>query len=316
MIQEFLLIFLGVGGLIYCSDIIVNAATRMAKRLGISKMVIGLTIVSIGTSLPEIATNLGAGVAIRMGLTSSGIAVGNIVGSQICQITLILGIVGLLATLRPDGKALIRDGIGMIIAILALFIASWDNHISQLEGAILSLMYIVYLAYLLYSTKPPKDTVKQTSELPNQLFRDIALVVFGCIFLIFSSALVVNNGVAIAKALNVPDYMIGLFIGLGTSLPELAISVAGIRRQALEISLGNLIGSNITDPLLSLGLGASISGFAVSDKVLTIDIPILLVITLTALFMLNNKGHLGRFQALFLVAFYLLFMGTSVFGYI
>ena len=110
--------------------------------------------------------------------------------------------------------------------------------------------------------------------------------------------------------------MIGLFIGLGTSLPELSISIAGIRQEALEVSLGNLIGSNITDPLLSLGLGASISGFAVATKVLTTDIPILLFITVVALLMLNNKGHLGRFQAMFLIAFYLLFMGTTVFGYI
>lgn len=316
MIQEFCLILVGIGGLVYFSAIIVNIAKRIAEKLGISHLVIGLTIISIGTSLPEIATNLGAGIAIQMGLESSGVAVGNIVGSQICQITLILGVVGLIATLKPKRNELIRDGIGMIIAIFALFIVSWDKHISQIEGVILSATYILYLFYLLYSTRSTTKKPDNNNSERSNLFKDICLITVNCIFLILSSSLVVDNGTAIAKALEVPNYMIGLFIGLGTSLPELSISIAGIRQEALEVSLGNLIGSNITDPLLSLGLGASISGFSVATKVLTTDIPILLFITIVALLMLNNKEHLGRFQAMFLIAFYLLFMGTTVFGYI
>jgi cation:H+ antiporter len=145
MYLEIALVLIGLTALIISSDIVVARAKKIAYTMGISELFVGLTIVSIGTSLPEIATNVSAGLAVRSGLEGSGIAIGNIIGSEISQITIILGIVGMVAILDVSRRALFRDGFAMIISISGLLVASLDGSVTQIEGIVLASVYIVVI---------------------------------------------------------------------------------------------------------------------------------------------------------------------------
>ena len=324
MVQELLLVLIGLGGLIFFSSLIVRKAKIIARALRVSELVIGLTVVSIGTSLPEIATNISAAIAIRRGLESSGIAVGNIIGSEVCQITLVLGIIGMIAALQAARKELIRDGIAMVGAIAALWIVSL-NGISRVEGMLLVLLYVGYLMFLFFDVKksgsePSLETEKDPSSREHEkdrgmhLWKNLFWIIAGSVLLFFSSKLVVENGISVSKAMHVSEYIIGLFVGLSTSLPELSVAVIAVKKKSPDISLGNLLGSNITDPLFSLGIGASISSLAVDSKVLQFDIPFLFIVTLIALFILASKNKLTRCRAAILILFYFGFMMIKISG--
>jgi len=194
----------------------------------------------------------------------------------------------------------------MIVAILILFIAALDLKIHWYEGVILSLIYIGYLIFLLRNEhfkikKPDISVIKEFAE-----------AFLGIFFITFSAYYVVESAVFIAKAMSINSFVIGLFIGLGTSFPELAISLKAIVKKSEGISLGTLLGSNITDPLLSLGLGASITGFSATLLNLVFDLPVWLFVTCVALYMLYNKQGMSKPQARILIVLYFVYILLSI----
>lgn len=301
----FALLLGGLIGLWVGGEIIVSAAKRIARRLKISEAVIGLTIVSIGTSIPEISNNITAGYNTMIGLNASGIAVGNIIGSCLAQITIIIGVIGFIATMRISHHSLKRDGAMMIFALVLMFLTAIDGIITSYEGILLVSVYLIYLFFLLKEEKI-FITKKKTGEKP--IWLDSLLVLGGALLVVISANFVVSNGVEIARMIGIKEALIGIFVGLGTALPELTISLKAVLKKSEALSIGNLIGSNITDPLLSLGLGASLSGFTVSQQTLFFDLPFWLVGTLIAFLLLKNHVNLNRAESSVLIIFYIFFI--------
>jgi len=240
---QFGIIMLGLVGLWFGSDYAVEAARSVARKLGVSDLVIGLTVTSIGTSLPEIFTNVIAALNTAEGVDSSGIAVGNIIGSDLAQITLLLGIAGYIATLTIPRKALKRDGTMLFTAALLMFATALDGYVSRIEGVLLVAAYLAYLAYLFHHEhrKSVKDKVKRDYN----VVADVAKSMVGLVVVVVSADAVVSNGVSIAMQYGVAASVIGLFVGLGTSIPELTVSLKAISKKAGKLSLGNLIDNAI-----------------------------------------------------------------------
>jgi len=298
--QHVTLLALGLFFLWKGSDVAVTSATKLADKYGISQTLVGLTILSVGTSLPEIFTNIYSGIQVAKGVDASGVAVGTIIGSEVGQITLVLGVTGLVGSMRCDAETLRRDGSMMLIAVAAMFLCCLDGHVSQVEGALLCATYIGYLLFLAHTTSVVKtiaDSAQADAQPQIRTGVEIIRVVGGLAVLLIGTKLGVDNAVAIAPELGISQSMVGIFIiGVGTSLPELSIAVAGVRNKAAAVSLGALIGSNITDPLLSLGAGASIAGFDADKSLLRFDIPFWLLATLIALMLLRRGGGIGKGQ--------------------
>ncbi|RLG21394.1 hypothetical protein DRN74_02420 [Candidatus Micrarchaeota archaeon] len=305
---DIVVFLVGLGMLIFGSDTIVKAVKRFAERAGMSELLIGLTVVSIGTSLPEIATSLNAGFHNMLGIEASGIAIGNAIGSNIVNLTLTLGIAGLFGVLALKERDWYRDCGTMLAVIAMLYVFAVDNFISPLEGFVLIGMYFTYAQHILKGIEKHDLFIR----LRKEDIRDIIIGFIGVLLLIYGANLVVESGIRISNALKLDEVIIGLLIGLGTALPELTVSITAILRRINRLSVGTLIGSNILNPTLVLGLGAVVAGFKVENLTLSFDLPVLFVITglVAVLFGLHEK--LRKKSALLLILIYIMFMTTRV----
>ncbi|MBW3011453.1 sodium:calcium antiporter, partial [Candidatus Woesearchaeota archaeon] len=286
-------VLIGLGALIlllFSSSVVVKAAENTAKALRVTPFVIGVTVTSIGTSLPEIFTSVAAGFNNLNGIESSGIAVGNIIGSGMANITIVLGLVGLFVMFRATKRSLRRDGTMLIVGVVAFLLTSIDGFISRKEGIILIAIYLAYLVYVLYQEKiiQEEDHVRTKASFWKILI-DFVFIFAGIALIIYSSDMMVDKFIHVAETLQIRPSLIGIFVGLGTSLPELSVSLVAVAKRAKALSLGNLIGSNICDPLLALGSGAVISGFTVARSVLFFDFAFWILATLIVLFLLWNN---------------------------
>ncbi len=227
---------------------LVDSAVKIASRLGISELVIGLTIVSIGTSAPEF------GVTILAALRGMGdISVGNIVGSNIFNLGFILGGTAVAHNLRTNRSVVYRDGIFLLFGALLLTIFLWDLSLVHIEGIILLLLLIGYLGFL-YSIK--SDLLAPTKAVPMR-FQDPLLLLLGIIMVLAGSHFLVESAVDLAKVIGVSEWVIGAtIIAAGTSAPEFATSLVAALRGHPGISVGNLIGSDIFNIFGVLGLTA------------------------------------------------------------
>ena len=289
------LVVLGIAGLAIGSGYVVRGALAIAQRLGLSPLVVGLTITSIGTSLPEIATNIAVGADILSGVPASGIAVGNVIGSCLSQITLLLAVAGLVGTLTCPRRSLRRDGAMLVIALLAMFACSIDGTISRFEGGLLVSAYAVYLVVVVVLERQWADVDAQEPAGDDlSLGRAVGLLAIGLVIVTASADLAVENAVAVARAMGVGASLIGLGVGFGTGLPELTVSLRAMNAQSGTLGLGNLIGSNITDPLLSAGLGALVAPMLVPPVAIFFDFPFWMAASGVALLLLFNHLDLNR----------------------
>ncbi len=298
-----LLITLGVVGVLVGSDVAISAAIRLARRSGVPPMLIGLTLTSVGTSLPEIATNIAAGLSSRAGVDASGLLVGNIIGSCLSQITLLLGIVGLAAVMhRPEHFR--RDAAMVLAAAAAMFAACADGTAYPAEGLALLALYVGYLLALVRGT-PMQDTAATTA---GSALRDLAAALAGLAVVVLAANLVIEQAITLARLLTLPEMIIGLILGLGTGIPELTVALQAARKGSTELGLGNLIGSNITDPLLSFSAGVILHEVTVPAAVLWFDFPVWLSASALALWFIHTRDWLSRLEAGLLIAVF--------FGYI
>ncbi len=323
------LIFLAVGliCLIFSAKIVVISLEHIAKRFGVSQLLIGLVFLSIGTSLPEIFVSVIGGIDKLTGISPNidGIVIGNKVGSFMTQITLILGILGLSQAIFISKWELKREGSMMFISVFVFLICALDGTIFLYEGIIMVLVYILYILYVIKSEKkrqkaeaevkafiaqrneidPPlvEDEIKSANLPP--LRKDIAYFIIGLIILIIGAEFTILSAHDLATFLNVPNIIIGIFIvGLGTSLPELVADLTALKRDSHGIAIGDILGSNICDILLATASGALIVDFNVPFVILYFDIPILLgAIGLTCYF-LWTRHTLRRWEAALLIGYY------------
>jgi len=307
---EWVALVFSLAGLLIGAGIVIEGAQRIARALHINELIIGLTVISIGTSLPEIATTMAAAFERLRGIETSGIVIGNIIGSNIANITLILGIIGFFAILKIGRKNLKRDGTMLIAAMLIFAFASMNGTISKEIGAFL---IIINVFYLLYLSKTEKIIEKiNTNHSKNPLI-DFIMILVGITIVIYTSDIVVSQSVFIAKTYGMQELTIGLLIGLGTSLPELTVSLIALVKGRGELAIGNIIGSNINNSLFVLGMGAVISEFVVDVSAIIWDIPFMIAVTLLALLFLYKKHDITKIEGAFLVLCYLAYMVFRLF---
>ena len=315
MLQPLILLILGLIGLWIGAILIIESAKKLAVRIGISQTLIGLSIISIGTSLPEIMTNVISGIGKAHGTELSGIAIGTNIGSCLTQITLIFGLTSLFGKIHAKKKILKRDGLMVLFAIALMFLMGLDGIISRVEGF---LLIVIYLSYLFYICKDEHVISKVNEEFNHKdtraaNIRTFIFMLIGIFLLLYASNLVVDNAVALSEAWGVAQSFIGVMIvGVGTGLPEFSTAITGILRKAEGVSLGTLIGSNITDPMFSLGSGAIFSGFAYAKNLLFFDTPFWFFATIIALLLLRRNMQLERNEGVVLIGIYLLFVFLKI----
>lgn len=314
-----MLIVIALALLITSADFFVEGAKGLARRAGMAEVVIGLTIVSIGTSLPEILVTATASASSENDPALMDLAVGNIYGSVLVQITLVLGIVVAFKPLDIRPAWLRRDGLLMLMSIILLTGLLWEGgELSRIEGAILCLIYAVYIMWLLNDTdKIRSDELELVEEIKSTEFSwtgtaYFTMVIVGLFMAVYSANQLVQYACLIAEKLNVPHAIVGTTMsGLGTSLPELTVAMVAVRKSQ-GVAIGTLIGSNITDPLLSIGIAALVSPISITegsyDLTMHLIIPATLVGVTLCLAMMWTGFRFSRLEGSILIAFYLIFL--------
>ena len=319
--------------LLISADFFVDGAKAMARKMGLSELIIGLTVVSIGTSLPEILVTGQSALAASISPEEReylALAVGNIFGSVLIQITLILGIVIIVKPLDLEPGWLQRDGFMMVFALVLLTLLLWfDNTLSRLEGGLLASGYVAYITYLISLSRRQKGEQKETPVSENDEESDeeeqqdwAGMSIMVCMILglgaaVLASDRMVHSASFIAQNFGVSEAVIGTTIAAaGTSLPELAVGMAAAYRSS-GVAIGTLLGSNITDPMFSIGIAALIYPITFSAETVGagnyVDIrywiiPGALIATFMAIIFMWSSSKFKRYEGYILVSTYLIFL--------
>ena len=298
LLAGFILLFFG-------GDWLVEGGVALARRFRISPLVIGMTIVAFGTSAPELLVSLISAIK-----GSAGIAIGNVVGSNIANIGLILGLTALICPIETDNSKVIRHGSIMIAASLLLMVFALKSGITRIEGLTLIAGLILFTTISVRKgrTQPQEADIDSQEGKSMTVLAAIGLIVLSCGMLAFGADILVDGATTIASAIGVSDKVIGLtIVALGTSLPELAASVAAAFKKQMDISIGNIIGSNIFNILCVLGVSTSIKPISLefrdyaNDFIWMMGFSVFIIIFTT---MRKKKGRLGRTAGiLFLLAY-------------
>ena len=304
--MDFVYLILGITGLLVGTELTIGGALAIARKHHLSELFVGLIVLSIGSDLPEIAVALDAGMKTFMGQDASGVIVGSAIGSVIAQIGFVLGLAGMLTYLTLPRRFIYRHGAVLLGATVLLFLVAYDGEISQVEGLTLITFYVVYLIVLLSREKVPVEaqaTVTEEASWPWTRLVAGLLVVIGC------SELTVSSVVRLAYAFNINEAVISvLIIGLGTSLPELSISLAAILKKKVHLSVGNIIGSNIFDTLVPISAAALITPVYFSREILLFDLPYAFILTLAVLYFFAHKRGLQKTESTVVISFYIAYV--------
>jgi cation:H+ antiporter len=275
------------------SDIFIDGAAGLAKKMGVSEHVIGLTLVAFATSLPELAVS-----SIASFEREEGIAIGNVIGSNIANICIVLGIATLIMQLKTT-KETRRDAIFMLGTTLLLFgFISFDKRIDRYDGLIFLAVYAFFIFYL-YKTHSGGNEIAAEQ---GSYAREIIFVAFGSAGVVLGAHFLVRSGVGIAEFFGVSSFVIGLtMVAFGTSVPELASSVAAALKKKHGIAVGNIIGSNIINILLVLGVAGTINPIEAGET-LRVTMPFLLAVSVLTAFLAGRK--LGKKEGFLLLVLY------------
>ena len=306
MIVEIILFALGLILLIKGSDYFVEAASRVAKGFGVSEFIIALVLASIATTLPEVTVS-----AISSYQGKPDIALGNAIGSALANIALILGVSALLRPLKVE-KTAWKNALFMIGVTAYAGLLMYDGTISRLDGASLILIYFAFLYYLYRKHM----TLEELPEGGRGNPRRDALIMFGSGILVVTGAkLVVDSAVTIARAFGVPEVVIGLtMVSIGTSLPEFTNSLMATIKRLPNISVGNIIGANILDVLMVIGIAALINPIRVDATIYTFTLPLTLLVMGILTAVLRLTGRIDRLAGGVLLAIYSYFIYVYLTG--
>ncbi|MFW5900413.1 MAG: calcium/sodium antiporter [Halodesulfurarchaeum sp.] len=285
-------------GLWIGARLLVDSSVRLARRLGLSELTIGLTIVAAGTSTPELVVTADAALA-----DLGAIAVGNVVGSNIYNLAFILGVVSLVRVIPIERSLVHRDGVVLVTSTLVGAAFMFDRTVFRIEGAVLVVSLIAYTAYLLRTGADPSDTVLSSEKevIPTSLTarvtfrgRDAVLLVLGLVVVVVSGDVMVGAASTLAETAGIPDSVIGgTIVAAGTSTPEFAISLLAMRQGRLGVSVGNVVGSNVFNVLGVLGVAAVIRPLSYGAVALE-SVSWLIVITVVVVAALWTGRQLSR----------------------
>lgn len=319
IIVDALLLVGGLAVLAGGAELLVRGASRLALAVGLTPLVVGLTVVAFGTSAPELAVSVGAG---RAGL--DGLALGNVVGSNVFNVLFILGLSALAAPLVVARQLVRLDVPVMIGASVLVLVFAGDGRIGPLDGALLASGLVAYTAWLLRagrrpeaeaSAVEPSPTAATNPRPPPRLAVDLGLIAGGLALLVLGSRWLVDGATGIAVALGVSDVIVGLtIVAAGTSMPELATSVVATLRGQRDLAIGNVVGSNVFNLLGILGVAtlATPGGLAVPDAILAFDAWVMLAVAVVCLPIFVSGYGIARWEGAVLLAGYVAYTATLV----
>ncbi|RAK00579.1 calcium/sodium antiporter [Aliidiomarina maris] len=315
MLIYVLSVALGIGLLTLGGEALIKGALGAAERLGISALLAGLVIVGFGTSAPELVVSIDAAINQQ-----PDIAVGNVIGSNIGNLLLILGLCALITPLAAKPEALRRDGLMMLLATLLVVVLAWGSALNRLDAFILLAALISYLIWA-YRTERQGELASaqlhaaEASEVTRKPQRTLYIVLFivaGLACLIIGSQVLLSGAVGIAQHFGVSEALIGLsLVAVGTSLPELSISVLAALRRHADVAIGNILGSNIFNILGILGISALLQPLPMAARIISFDQWVMLGVTLVALLFLLTGKRLSRLEGAALLAGYIVYMWLS-----
>mgnify|MGYP000877503382 FL=1 len=306
MVWQIALLIIGFVMLIKGADWFVDGAAGIADKLHIPQLIIGLTIVAMGTSAPEAAISISASVQ-----GSADIAVGNILGSNILNILIILGITSVITPLAVQ-KSTVKYEIPFVIIISVIFglIGLFDNSIGFIDGILLWVLFIAYIAYLFIMTKKGKIQADESDDedngkKPKKVWQLILFGIIGIALVVFGSNITVNAATEIATMFGMSERFIGLtIVALGTSLPELVTSITAALKKNADIAIGNIVGSNIFNILFVIGTSAMITPVAYQNQFLVDSIFCVATAMLLLLLVLNKDKKLKRWGGILMLICY------------
>lgn len=340
-----ILMILGLALLIKGSDIFVDSGTKIGKMFKMSEVLIGLTIVCVGTGLPELILSINGAVN-----NTSNLVIGNVVGTNIFNMCIILGIICVLNPLKLLRQTIRKDMHMSLIASIALFFLLLDNTVhsylpitlSSTDGVILLLFFAIFVYYTFYEItdylrdrrekkyqefkekiltgkvqaqiEEKTESKKYTAKELKLLFKEIAIGIIGIIMVHLGANLTVDNTVEIAKFFKVSETFISIvIIAVGTSLPELTTSYAAIKKNRINIAVGNLIGSNMFNTLCVLGVSSMINPLVLQGNYLLIDCIVFMIVCFVMVLFTKRKAEISRLEGFILIAIYLFYITYVMF---
>lgn len=295
--MDILILILGFLLLIKGADFFVDGSSSIAKKFKIPPMVIGLTLVAFGTSAPELAVSIDAALA-----QSNGLVFGNVIGSNIANTLLILGLSAAITPIKISLKTIFKEMPFLIVSTIAMSVMAMDklidnssNVLSRIDGMILLLLFVLYFFSMIEMIVNNKE--KDSEEVVSMpLLKSIILTGFGLISIVVGADLTVSGAVSIAVLFGLSETLIGLtIVAIGTSLPELITSVVAAKKGENEIAIGNIIGSNVFNILLVLGVSASINPIIISSRNY-IDLLILIVATIFTMLIMFTGQKISKWE--------------------
>ena len=305
---------IGTAVLIYGADIMVRGASRIAASSGLSPVVIGLTVVAFGTSAPELAVSLGAATQ-----GTSDLALGNVVGSNIANILLVLGLSAVVGSGLVVAFRIVRIDVPIMIgASAAVIVLGLDGSLGRVDGALFVTALIAYLYRTVSSAKAPSSTSDgvvieeeyQQGLAPDlsgthPLWQSLGLVIAGIAMLVIGAQLLVTAATDLATALGASELLIGLtVVAVGTSLPEIATSIVAAAKGQRDLAVGNAVGSNLFNILAVLGFTSLVAPISIGDTALGFDLPFMLAVAVACLPIFVNGYVIKRWEGIVFVAYY------------
>lgn len=301
--MDYLSLLFGLAGLWYGTELTIRGAVTVASRLGVSEFIVGVAILSIGSDLPELAIAVdGAIINLHAG-DASDVVVGTAIGSSLGQIGFVLGTAALLSYLTLPRSMIFQHGSVLLGSAVLLGIFGFDGTVSRTEGVALLVVYCIYFLALFGDRRKSANPDGEDGPIGNArawMYLAVGLGIVG-----ICAELTVSGAIAVAAALDISEAFVAvIIIGLGTSLPELSISVGAVIKKRARMSVGNLVGSNIFDTLVPVGAGAAISTLRFDGNLLRFDLPFLFFLTLVVLVFFLRKRGIQKGEAITILALY------------
>ncbi len=305
-LMDFILLIAGIAGLWLGTELTIGGALAIARRHQLSEFFVGLVILSIGSDLPELAIAVDAGIKGLMGTDASGVVVGSSIGSVVAQIGFVLGVAGVISFLTLPRSFVFKHGAVLLGATVLLFLLAFDGVVTRTEGLVLITVYVIYVFALMNGENVPEE---EPGQLAGGGIHSWLLLLVGLGAVIASSEITVRSVVNIAHAFDISEALISvLIIGLGTSLPELSISISAVMKKKTQMSVGNIIGSNILDTLLPIGIAALITGMTFERQLLYFDLPFIFLLTFIVLAFFYTRRGVTRPEGMIILGLYFFYV--------
>jgi cation:H+ antiporter len=314
----YVLIAIGFVLLLGGAEYLVKGSVGLARRIGVSPLVIGMTVVALGTSAPEFVVSLDAAMA-----GVAGIATGNIIGSNIANILLILGVTAMIKPIHSDPGSVFRDGIILVVCSAVFTGLALSGSLDMMSGLILTAMFIGFLVYSYWREAHGADPEvaemhaheAEEVEAPDNPWVLLAMTLGGIAAVVFGAELLVNGGTQIARQYGVSEEVIGLtMIAVGTSLPELAASGMAALRGHTDVALGNVIGSNLFNILGVLGIVSMIQPLPVAQQLIEFDLWVMMGATVLLVPFMVTRWKLSRLEGFIFAASYGVYIAVQAYG--